>query len=733
MYKRERHRTYHNLDIHNLSNSEAEIILLELSNEILQHNQAYHQENAPIISDAEYDLLFNLYVALEQRFPNLAPSNSPTKQVGFAPQEKFTKVEHVVPMLSLSNAFTTEDITDFTLRIQKFLNIDYFPAIFCEPKIDGLSFTAIYKNGKLVTGATRGNGMVGEDITNNLKTIQHLPHQLISAPEILEVRGEVYLSKDDFANLNQQQESVDEVKPREEQGVSKPSSGAYIKYVSSAGHRIRRRQFSKFNEYTTKFANPRNAAAGSLRQLDSAITATRPLRYFIYAIGTSSTEIAESQQELLQKLLQFGFIVNDLQKLANSEVELLEFYQQLKQRRADLPYEIDGVVYKLNSFALQKRMGFINRAPRFAIAHKFPAIIGKTKLLSITIQVGRTGALTPVAELEPIAISGVVVSRASLHNYQEIIKKDIRINDYVYLERAGDVIPYITSVDLNSRPLDTIKFSFPLSCPSCHSHLFYNPQDAIIKCDNHLNCPAQNHERICHFVSKEALDIDGLGKKQVLFLIEHKFINNPVDIFHLTTYNRLENLPGWGTKSVQNLLDNIKNAAATVTLNRFIYALGINHVGSVNAKLLAKEFITAGKFLQAMEQLVAGNQKIYDQLNNLEGIGDKILIDIIKFFSIKENIDIIQQLLKILTIHDYIDTTTQTNLTGKTIVFTGSLTISRAEAKATAERMGAKVTNSISTLTDIVVAGNDAGSKLKKANELGLKIINEDEWNHLIT
>lgn len=684
-------------NIEHLSESEVENLLKQLASEIEKYNKAYHQEDTHLISDAEYDQLFNLNLELEKKFPHLVLANSPTKQIGSLAAEKFSKVKHINPMFSLSNAFDNEDVSEFINRIKNFLRLDSFQPIFCEPKIDGLSFSATYKNGILTTAATRGDGFIGEDITENVKTINNFPHSIDLDTAILEVRGEVYINKQDFLLLNQAQE------------LSKKD----------------------------KFANPRNAAAGSLRQLDPNITASRPLRYFVYAVGSSSNKIADSQDALLDQLKELGFIVNNIGKLAYSEDDMKSFYEYLNLSREEMPYEIDGIVYKLNDFALQQRMGFIARSPRFAIAHKFPAIVGQTKLINITLQVGRTGVLTPVAELEPLFIGGVRVSRATLHNYQEIIRKDIRLNDYVFLQRAGDVIPQITAVDFTKRSSESPKIDMLVLCPSCGSQLHYNQETIIIRCDNGLNCPAQNYERICHFSSKNALDIDGLGKKQIEFLLKESLIKNPVDIFYLQNNNeknlvKLENMIGWGRRSVENLFANI-DKAKNVSLNRFIYSLGIRHIGEQNAKLLAREFQNYGNFIEAMESLLKDDQSMYQRLNDLEGIGDKILMDIIDFFDIKENLQIIHQLSKILEIQDYNDQTVKTALTGKVVVFTGSLlTLSRAEVKSQAEKLGAKVSSSVSSVTALVVAGVDAGSKLRKAKELGIKIIDEDEWLELV-
>ncbi|MGI4775767.1 MAG: NAD-dependent DNA ligase LigA, partial [Janthinobacterium lividum] len=669
-----------------------------LSKEIRLYNKAYHQDDAPIISDAEYDSLLQLLISLETKFPQLVTDDTPTAKVGAAPAERFAKITHSIPMLSLSNGFNFDDIVDFVDKIKKFLKLDQFPPIFCEPKIDGLSFSATFIDGKLISGATRGDGYIGEDITNNLRTIKNFPRHIQNAPKHLEVRGEIYIDKVDFENLNMEQ----------------------------------------VENNKTKFANPRNAAAGSLRQLNYEITAVRPLKYFVYAVGFLSNEIADSQESLLQKLKTFGFKVNDLLKLTRSLEDIENFYTNLESSREDLPYETDGIVYKLNDFALQRRMGFIARSPRFAIAHKFKALKAITKLNSITVQVGRTGVLTPVAELEPVSLGGVVVSRATLHNYPEMIKKDIRPGDYVYIQRAGDVIPQIIAVEFSKRDWDTKILDFPANCPSCGSHLHYEAQDIIIRCNNGLSCPAQNYEYLRHFVSKAALDIKGLGKKQIKYLLEENLISCPVDIFLLeerdqSSITRLEKMSNWGVKSVQNLFANI-DRAKKVSINKFIYSLGIKHVGESNAKLLAKEFVTARDFVDSMIELALPDQGIYNRLSNIDGLGDKILVDIISFFSIYKNVETIEKLLTILAIEDYQDTNTKTILSSKTIVFTGSLqNLSRAEAKASAERLGAKVYGSVSASTDLVVAGSNSGSKLKKALELGIKIIDEERWINLVT
>lgn len=680
-----------------ISKEEAKKEIDYLSEQIKKHNKAYYLEDAPTISDAEYDQLFLRLQKIEEQFPELIKESSPTQTVGITTQDKFTKHKHRQPMLSLGNCFSEDELVDFIDRIKRFLSIEYFPKIFCEPKIDGVSFSVTYANGKLLTGATRGDGYIGENITQNIKTIHNLPHTIDDSNDFLEIRGEVFIDKKDFEVLNIEQEKK-----------GKP-----------------------------KFANPRNSAAGSLRQLDASITANRPLKYFVYAVGYSSETFATSQEELLNKLKKLGFQVNPDCALANNVDEMLAFYNAQMRIRDSLPNEIDGIVYKVNDFALQERLGYIARSPRFAIAHKFPAIIAETKLLNITVQVGRTGVLTPVAQLEPINVAGAQVSRATLHNFQEIERLDIRIGDTVLLHRAGDVIPKVTEVNLSKRPENTRPFPIPNNCPSCGSKLHIDPVDVIIRCDNGLNCPKQVSESIKHFVSKNALNIDGMGAKQVEFFIEKDMIHNPADIFKLEELNsnslqKIENMPGWGKKSVENLFNNIKQAKKT-TLPKFIYALGIRHIGESNAKVLAKQFGTAQAFIDSMVKLEHGNEKIFSNLENLDGIGHKILIDIKNFFECKQNISTVRELLGILDVEAFIGETKPSVLSGQNIVFTGSLSsLSRSEAKSQAEQLGAKVVSAVSSNTNLVVAGEKAGSKLKKAEEFGIKVISEEDWQKIV-
>lgn len=689
------HQFIFNLD--QLTDSEALEAIEELSDQIKTHNIAYYENDDPTISDAEYDQLFQTLLALEKKFPQFVQQDSVIQQVGSKAQEKFEKHAHKMPMLSLGNAFSMDDVREFSDRICRFLKINSMPELYLEPKIDGVSFSLTYEKGILTAGATRGDGYIGENITANIKTIKTIPIKLKDVPEFLEVRGEIYFDKDDFEKLNQQQQR--------------------------SGKKL--------------FANPRNSAAGSLRQLDPSITASRPLKYFVYSIGDTSSPFAKGQNELLRKLSSLGFVTNQVGKLVSSVEQIEKFYNELAAMRSSLSYEIDGVVYKVNNFDLQQRLGVIARSPRFAIAHKFPAIIAETKLKDITVQVGRTGALTPVAELEPVNVGGVLVSRATLHNMHEIARKDIRIGDIVRLQRAGDVIPQIISVNLEQRGENLPPYLMPTTCPSCQSIVHYDEDEAILRCDNILGCPGQQYEAIRHFVSKGAMNIDGLGKKQVKFLLDNGMIKTPADLFSLQQRNansitKLENMPGWGKRSAELLFTNIE-LRKKCALNNFIYALGIRHIGEMNAKVLAREFKSADNFFVQMIALGAGDNKIYDQLNNLDGIGNRILVDMQNFFELEQTKANIKEMLSILDIADYVDAKESNLLNGKIIVFTGTLeSLSRSEAKAMAEKLGGKVTSTVTSKTSMVIAGEAAGSKLKKAQELGIKVLSEQEWIHLV-
>ena len=679
-----------NYDLINLSETEAQSLLSELQSKIQKYNQSYYQDNISLVSDAEYDQLLATVQQIEQKFPHLKLDDSPTQTVGYKIIDEFKKITHKVPMLSLANAFSEEDLDDFIKRIENFLRITNMPAICCEMKIDGVSFNVRYEGGKLVSASSRGDGVVGEDITHNVLTIQGLPHELQNVPEIFEVRGEVYIDKNDLAALNIEQEKT--------------------------GKQI--------------FANPRNAASGSLRRLDANLTAGMPLKYFIYGVGEVSGHVADGQYDLLSYFASKGFDVNPHKKLAGSREEILDFYNKTMDLRDKLPYEIDGVVYKINDFALQERLGFVARSPRFAIAHKFPAIIGSTKLNAITVQVGRTGALTPVAELEPISIGGVIVSRASLHNIHEIERKDVRVGDVVFLQRAGDVIPQVLGVDLSKR-VTSENFVFPTHCPSCSEPVFVYEDEAIVRCENGLTCPAQVYERLVHFVSRGALNMDGLGKQQIAFLLEEKLISDPVSIFSFLTpavESYLSTCNGWGEKSVQNLKETI-SASRSIALSKFIYALGIRHIGESNARLLAEDVVTSKAFLEFLCEIRNGSQETIERLNNLPGIGEKIIEMIREFCLLEHNLDLVSKLIEILEIEDCVAVNIDSAISGKIVVFTGTLeSMSRPEAKEMAEKLGCKVAAAVSKNVDFVVAGSDAGSKLKKAAELGVRVMTEAEW-----
>lgn len=685
------------IDFDKINIEDATKLHKSLSKKIKEYNYAYYTLNISKVSDAEYDLLFQNLQKLEEKYAELK-NNSVTSKVGAKILSKFNKITHSLPMLSLANAFSEDDIHSFIDRVQSFLKIDYYPELFAELKIDGLSFGARYENGILICAATRGDGYIGEDVTDNIKTIKNFPQKLVNVPSVFEIRGEVFLNKNDLKEINRAQEEN-----------NKPL-----------------------------FANPRNAAAGSLRQLKSEITATRPLKYFVYALGECSEDYCKSQSELLDKLTKLGFNTSDEGRICKNSLETSKYYENIQEKRNELSFEIDGIVLKVNDFHFQNRLGYVGRTPRYATAYKFPAIVGKTKLLDITIQVGRTGALTPVAELETINISGVNISRASLHNFNEIDRKDIRIGDVVYLERAGDVIPKVTGVDTNLRAIDSVKFEIPNYCPSCNQPVVAEDNQAILRCENGLSCPSQRLERLAYFASKQALDIDGLGKKQIQFLLEKDYISSPEDIILLKNNSKLEILTneiGWGEQSVRNLLNAIENSRKP-SLAKFILSLGIMHVGENNSKILAKIFLTATNFLENMNKLASGDEAICLELDNIEGFGAKIIESIKSFFQVPINISICNNLVNILEIQEFKQASSLANniLLNKTIVFTGTLiNLSRAEAKEQAEKMGAKVASAVSSNTDYVVAGESAGSKLSKAKELEITILSENDWLNLIS
>lgn len=658
----------------------------ELRKEIEKHNKLYYEDDSPKISDAKYDALKHELEDLEKKSLTQQDLFSPTQTVGYAPSGKFKKVTHQRPMLSLDNAFEVDDVIDFTDRIHKFLKLDEKQVIefICEPKIDGLSFSAVFKNGQLHHAATRGDGQVGEDITENIKTVIDFPTS-VSLKDDFEVRGEVYMNKLEFIELNKQREIH--------------------------GEQV--------------FANPRNAAAGSLRQLDSSITKERGLRYFIWG---GYIPDAKHQKDFHDKFKALGFSTNQLVKTAESVEDLMSYYNMISEIRADLQYDIDGVVYKVNSLTLQERLSDVGRAPRWAIAHKFPAQKAITKIKDIIVQVGRTGALTPVAILEPIGVGGVLVSRATLHNEDEIRRKDFRVGDTVTIQRAGDVIPQVLEVDLTKRPSGTKEYHLPLNCPVCNSPTERDEDKAIRRCTGGMKCEAQIIEKLKHFVSKGAFNIDGLGEKQIEEFHEKHLIMTPADIFRLQEKNpNIQNWEGWGEKSVSNLFNSIE-ISKTITFDRFIYSLGIRYIGEVNSKLLAKHFVNLDNLLDLRNDLLSK-----EALLNIEGIGDVVADSILHFLAEPFNLQIISELLKYVSIREYKLEIVSSPITGKNVIFTGTLTaFTREEAKDKAEKLGAKVVSSVTSKTDYVIAGSDAGSKLKKANELGIKVLSESEWLDLI-
>lgn len=687
-----------------LTFEEAAEELERLASEIAQHDKLYYQKDAPVISDAAYDAMRRRNDEIEKRYPELVREDSPNKRVGAAPADAFGKVVHKVPMLSLSNAFDDADVVEFWNRVHRFLNLkgDAELAVTAEPKIDGLSAALRYENGRFVQGATRGDGREGENVTENLRTIKDIPHQLKgrNLPDVFEVRGEVYMSHADFAAINERQ--AKDGKPL--------------------------------------FANPRNAAAGSLRQLDPKITASRPLSFFAYTWGEASEIPADTQSGVMDQFRKWGFPVNPLFRVCKSIEELLAFYHDVEEKRASLGYDIDGVVYKVNGFDLQDRLGFVSRSPRWAVAHKFPAEQAMTVLEDIDIQVGRTGALTPVARLHPVTVGGVVVSNATLHNEDEIERKDIHIGDTVVVQRAGDVIPQIVRVVLEKRPKGAKRFKFPELCPACGSHAVREADpktgklDVVRRCTGGLICPAQAVERLRHFVSRNAFDIEGLGEKQIAAFYADGLIKQPGDIFTLEardadSLKKLKNREGWGDTSAKKLFAAI-NERRTIDLDRFIFGLGIRHVGETNARLLARSYITLQHFTEEMEKAADHDSDAYRDLLSIDGVGDVLAEALIDFFAEEHNREVLKSLeeagVKAVPLPAQ---ETSSPVAGKTVVFTGSLErMTRAEAKARAEHLGAKVAGRVSAKTDILVAGADAGSKLAKAAALGVKVISEDEW-----
>lgn len=693
--------------------------LERLATEIAHHDKLYYAQEKPEISDAEYDALRVRNEAIEALFPELIRPDSPSGRIGAAPSETFDKVTHAIPMLSLGNAFSEEDVQDFVERVRRYFRRgEADDAKFtAEPKIDGLSISLRYEKGKLAVGATRGDGYTGENVTANIRTISDIPNEVTAEdfPDVFEVRGEIYMTHKDFAELNARQEKA---------GLQ-------------------------------TYVNPRNTASGSLRQLDPNVTASRPLHFFAYAWGEAGSLPAETQSGVVEALGRWGFPVNPLMKTVSSAQEMIAYHRDIEEQRAKLGYDIDGVVYKVDRLDLQERLGFVSRSPRWAIAYKFPAEQATTVLKGIEIQVGRTGALTPVAKLEPVTVGGVVVQNATLHN-EDYIKgigrdgepirggHDIRIGDTVTVQRAGDVIPQVIAVDLDKRPKDAKPYEFPDKCPACGSHAVrdVNPKtgrrDAVRRCTGGLICPAQAVERLKHFVSRNAFDIEGLGQKQVEAFYHEGRVMKPADIFTLEARNARTDKPlqekeGWGKQSVSNLFRAI-NDRREIALDRFIYALGIRHVGETTARLLARSYGTLEAFREAMVAAHDPESDAYADLDNIDGIGPTVADAVIEFFAESHNLEVLDVLLKEVTPLPYERRETkQSPVSGKTVVFTGTMErLSRSEAKVMAERYGAKVSGSVSAKTDYVVAGEAAGSKLKKAQELGVTVLTEDEWFDLV-
>jgi len=692
--------------IPDLTEAQAAEELTRLADEIAAHDLAYHQADAPVVSDAEYDALRRRNAEIEARFPHLVRENSPSMRVGASRSEQFSPVEHGVPMLSLDNAFSDAEAEEFDARIRRFLRLDEAAIAYtAEPKIDGLSASLRYEGGVLVRGATRGDGRVGEDVTANLLTIGDIPRRLAGSgwPEVVEVRGEVYLSHAAFAELNAQAEA--------------------------AGQRT--------------YANPRNAAAGSLRQIDPRITATRPLGFFAYAWGEVSAPFAQAQWEALGRLKAWGFATTPQSRRVEGPEGLLEAYREMEASRPHLGFDIDGVVYKVDRLDWQQRLGFVTRTPRWAIARKFPAEQARTVLMAIDLQVGRTGAVTPVARLAPVTVGGVVVENATLHNADEIARKDIRVGDTVILQRAGDVIPQVVGVVASERPdPPPPPFAFPTVCPCplatplVRETTASGAETVVRRCSGEFACPFQRIEHLRHFVSRRAYDIEGLGEKQLAAFFDRGWVREPADIFRLardgTRLDELRTLDGYGETSVANLVAGIE-ARRTIPLDRFIFGLGVRHIGETTAMVLARGYGSAAAFVAAMDRVAARDPEAIEEFDALDQVGGAVIEAAAAYFGEAHNRRIVAELAAELTIRDAEAPRSDTAVAGKTVVFTGALEqMTRDEAKARAEALGAKVAGSVSRKTDIVVAGPGAGSKLKTAEALGIQVLTEAEWLELI-
>ena len=688
------------INVEELTESQASREVIILKEQIRKHDISYHSDDAPIISDYEYDRLRIRITAIESRFPNLKGEDDPSLYVGATSDIGFSKIVHEKSMLSLGNIFSRADLNSFIDGIRRFLvelrdNRDLLVEIVAEPKIDGLSISLKYENGTLVTGATRGNGIEGENVTRNVMVIDQVPKKLTGDfPELLEVRGEIYMTKNDFIELNHRQ--------------------------------------SETNEKV--FANPRNAAAGSLRQLDWRVTSKRPLRMFAYAVPVFSKPVANSQWGLLERLKEWGFAVNPLSQVCESVGKLMSYYENISFQRSGLEYDIDGIVYKVNRLDWQERLGFLSRAPRWAVAHKFPGEQVRTKVVDIFVQVGRTGTLTPVASLEPVNVGGVLVSKATLHNEEEVERKDIRIGDTVDIQRAGDVIPQVLRVIKEQRLEQSTPFIMPEKCPVCDSLTIKTEDEAARRCTGGLICSAQALEGIKHFVSRQAFNIEGLGEKNIILFREQGFIRSAADIFDLSTRKKeIISLEGWGELSIDKLITEISNRRV-IALNRFIYALGIKQVGQAVASLLAKNYQNYQNWSQSMINAADKSSTYYSDLLDINGVGSSIAEDLICFFCQPQNIEFLNKLVPKIQIQDYIGAQDQSSrIFDKTIVFTGSMSsLTRGEAKARAEALGSKVVGTVSNKTDYLVIGSDPGSKLAKAKELGIRVLTEAEWLDLI-
>ncbi|MEH2495934.1 DNA ligase (NAD+) [Bradyrhizobium sp. AZCC 1678] len=703
-------------DVAKLTKAQAKVEHMRLALELEGHDKRYYQEDAPSVSDAEYDALRQRYNAIEKRFPEFVTAESPSQKVGAAPSGRFKKVRHAVPMLSLDNAFAEQDVLDFVGRIERFLKLSDDKINFsAEPKIDGLSMSLRYEGGELVTAATRGDGAEGEDVTANIRTLEDVPERLKgrSVPDVCEVRGEVYMTKKAFLALNERQKAAGD----------------------------------------TIFANPRNSAAGSLRQKDPSITASRPLGFFAYSWGQMSAMPEGTQTGMIHWFERCGFKTNPLTKLCHSVEHLIAFHRKIEEQRAELDYDIDGVVYKIDRIDWQERLGFVSRTPRWAIAHKFPAERAMTVLKDIEIQVGRTGSFTPVGKLEPVGVGGVIVQNVTLHNEDyikgignkgEVLRegRDIRLGDTVVIQRAGDVIPQVVDVVIDKRPKGAKEFHFPKKCP-CPLHTDVVREETATgeegsraRCTGEFACPFQKIEHLKLFVSRRAFDIDGLGEKQLQYFFDREWVREPADIFTLPKRNaklKLEEIEGYGETSVRNLFAAIENRRR-ISLERFIYALGMRHVGETTALALARGYGSWDAFHDACLKVAKGDEDTIAEMDALDQIGDTVIKSVAAYFGESHNRGIVERLVKELNeIIDAEKPKSNSAVAGKTVVFTGSLEkMTRDEAKATAERLGAKAAGSVSKKTDYVVAGPGAGSKLAEAKKHGVAVLTEDEWLKLI-